>query len=261
MAFDLSSITKAKRNRAPRIILTGVQKIGKSTFAGGAPAPVFIPIIREEGIDALDVLAFPVARQFSDVIDSIGTLYSSEHEHQTVVIDSLSTLEPLVWAETCARNGNAKSIEQVNGGYGKGYIEALNCWREILDGLDALREARNMTTILISHVRVKAFNDPTADSYDQYQIDLNDKASAMFERWADCILFAGMKTVVKVEDKGFSKKKARAIAGNGNDPVLYTQKRPAHPGGGRAPYGQLPYELELSWPAFADAVTEAAKAA
>lgn len=260
MAFDLSSISRAKRDRAPRILLCGIQKIGKSTFAAGAPDAVFIPIVREEGIDALDVATFPVCKSVDDVIAAIGVLYTTDHPHKTVVIDSLSTLEPLVWAEACARNDNVKSIEKIGGGYGKGYVEALNVWREILDGLDALRNDKGLTVILISHVRVKTFNDPTADAYDQYQIDLNDKASAMFERWADCILFAGSKTIVKTEDVGFNKKKKRAVS-NGNAPVLFTQKRPAHPGGGRGVYGVLPYEIPLEWPAFEEAVAEAKAAA
>jgi len=257
MAFDLTTISRAKRDRAPRIILSGVQKIGKSTFAAGAPNPIFIPIAREEGIDALDVDAFPTAATVADVLGALASLYTEEHEYQTIVIDSLTALEPLVWAETCVRNDNAASIEKVNGGYGKGYTEALSVWRDILDGLDGLRSAKNMTAILIGHVRVKAFNDPTADSYDQYQTDLHDKTSAMFNRWADCILFAGHKTTVKSEDAGFNKKKKRAVSTNGNAPVLFTQARPAHPGGGRGVYGQLPYELPLEWQAFETAVAQA----
>jgi len=257
MAFDLTTISRAKRDRAPRIILSGVQKIGKSTFAAGAPNPIFIPIAREEGIDALDVDAFPVAKTFADVVGALASLYTDEHEYQTIVIDSLTALEPLVWAETCARNGDAGSIEKVNGGFNKGYIEALSVWREYLEPLDAIRNAKNMISLQVCHVKVKAFNDPTADSYDQYQIDLHPLASAMFARWADCILFAGHKTAVKSEDVGFNKRKKRAVSTNGNAPVLFTQARPAHPGGGRGVYGSLPYELPLEWQAFETAVSQA----
>ena len=49
MAFDLESITSEKRIRAPRIVLLGVEKIGKSTFASGSHNPIFIHTIREIG--------------------------------------------------------------------------------------------------------------------------------------------------------------------------------------------------------------------
>jgi hypothetical protein len=48
MAFNLESITCEKRLRAPRIVLLGVEKIGKSTFAAGSANPIFIPIRGEQ---------------------------------------------------------------------------------------------------------------------------------------------------------------------------------------------------------------------
>ncbi|MFZ5832268.1 MAG: ATP-binding protein [Planctomycetota bacterium] len=258
MAFDLSSITTDARLRPPRILLLGVEKIGKSSFAAGADAPIFLPIRGEEGIDDLLVPKFPTCLTLDNVMEALCTLYTTEHPHRTVVIDSASTLEPLVWADTCRRNGNAESIEKVGGGYGKGYIEALTHWRRITEALDALRADRNMASILIGHVKVKRFDDPAGDSYDQYQFDINDKAANLFYRWVDVILFCNTKVVVKKEDVGFNKHHARGIDAYGGARFLYTQKRPAHPGGGRGAYGRLPYELPLNFGSFMDAVAAAA---
>jgi len=116
-----------------------------------------------------------------------------------------------------------------------------------------------MASILIGHVKVKAFNDPTGDSYDRYWFDCNDKAVNMLFRWADSILFCNTKTHVKKEDTGFGKTKKKAVdVGNGQR-FLYTQQRPAHPGGGRGAYGKIPYELPLDWNTFVQAVTEASQ--
>lgn len=256
MAFNLESITKGKRERAPRIVLLGVEKIGKTTFACGAPNPVLLPIKGEEGADAMDVAKFPTVKNYSEVIDAISTLYSEEHDYKTIIIDSASTLEPIIHEATCKRTG-ANSIEQVHGGFGKGYTETLSEWRNITDGLDALREHRDMTSIIIGHVAVKPFNDPTADSYDSYVFDVHKGAAAALMRWSDAILFANRRVAVKKEDAGFNKTKARATGGD--DRYLYTQKRAAHPGGGRGIYGQLPYELPLSWQAYSDAIAAASK--
>ena len=255
MAFDLTTISKGATVRAPRIVLLGVEKIGKSTFASQADDAIFFPIKGEEGADALDCAKFPTAQSYEDVISGISTLYKEDHDYKTVVIDSASTLEPLVWDHVC-RKHNVDSIEKVLDGFGKGYGEALHAWQKIMDGLDALRNEKNMASILIGHVTVKTVNDPTTDAYDSYIFDVHKRASDKILRWADCILFANRRVAVKKEDTGFNKTKNRAT-GSG-ERYLYTQKRAAHPGGCRDPYGKaLPYELPLDWQAFTDAVAAA----
>ena len=261
MSFNLDSITKGSGIRPPRIILLGVEKIGKSTFASCSESPIFLPIKGEEGIDALDVLHFPTCNSLDNVLEALYSIWSGDHLYGTVVIDSASALEPLVWARTCRENSNADSIEKVNGGYGKGYTEALYRWRLVTDALDALRKDKNMASIIIGHVKVKRFDDPAGDSYDQYQFDIHDKASSLLYRWADVILFCNRKVVVKEEKLGFHKDNVRKRGIDMFDGArfLYTQKRPAHPGGGRGVFGQLPYELSLSWQAFMEAVSAASQ--
>jgi len=255
MAFDLSSIQKGVVHKAPRIVLLGVEKIGKSTFAAGADNCIFLPIKGEEGVDDLPCAKFPRAETLDDVLSAIGTLYSQEHEYETFVIDSVSALEPVVWESLCQQN-NCDSIEKVGGGYGKGYTEAANKFRQIMEGLDALR-SKGIAVILIGHVKVKRFDDPLGDSYDQYQFDVHEKVSNGLFRWADCILFANTKTVVKKEDAGFGAEKKRGIDMK-RERYLFTQKTPGHPGGGRGVYGKIPYEMPLNWESFKSAVSDAA---
>jgi hypothetical protein len=115
-----------------------------------------------------------------------------------------------------------------------------------------------MASIIIGHVKVKRFDDPAGDSYDTYMFDINEKAANLIFRWADVILFCSTKTSVKKEDVGFNKEKKRGQDVLGGR-YLFTQKRPAHPGGGRGIYGHLPYELPLDWAAFEAAVSTAAE--
>ena len=263
--LSLESISKGKAVRAPRIIVLGVEKIGKTAFSVGTRfengqiaetginSPIVISAKGEEGSDALDVAKFPVCTSYDQVMEAIGVLYAEDHKFQTAVLDSASAMEPLVWDSLCAEY-KVSSIEKIGGGYGKGYTEAVARFRSILEGLDALRARRNMASIIIGHVKVKRFDDPAGDSYDQYQFDINDKAANLLFRWADLILFCNTKTIVKKEDQGFGQEKKRGIDTTGGQRFLYTQKRPAHPGGGRGIYGQLPYELPLDWSAFEAAV-------
>jgi hypothetical protein len=269
MALSLESISKGRQIRAPRIVVLGVEKIGKTTFACGTRFekgqiaetglnnPILIPAKGEEGADALDVGQFPTCNTYDEVMEAIGVLYAEDHDYQTVVLDSASAMEPLVWGAVCAAH-QVKGIEDVGGGFGKGYVEAAAHWRMLLEGLDALRNDKNMASIIIGHVRVKRFDDPTAESFDQYQFDIHDKSANVLFRWADVILFANTKVVVQKEDAGFNKKVKRGTDITHGQRFLFTQKRPAHPGGGRGVYGQIPYELPLDWSAFEAAVAAVA---
>ena len=251
MALSLSSISVDTAVRAPRILLLGTEKIGKTTFAASAPNPIFLSIRGEQGTDGLGVSKFPTIDTFTMLMEAIGVLAQDNHKYQTVVIDSVSTLETLIWQHVCKLDGK-ETIERVLGGFHKGYGEALKYWRDMTDGLDYLREHKGMSSILIGHVKVKPFNDPLSEPYDTYIPTLNDKASAALMQWADTILFANSKvSVQKMEDVGTGR--AKQIA----ERKLFTQKRPAHPGGGRHVYGRIPYEIELSYDAFTKAVETA----
>jgi len=256
--INLQSIKQGAQLRAPRIVLLGVEKIGKSTFAAGADRPIFLPIRQEEGVDDLDVAKFPTLQNFNQVREALGTLAKEDHDFKTVVIDSASALEPIIYGDVCETE-KAASIEKVGGGYGKGYTEALSRWRELMQALDYLRESKNMASVIIGHVKVKKFDDPLNESYDQFQFDVNDKASAALFRWADFIGFANTKTFVKKESTGFGDQKGKARDSGNGQRFLFCQKSPAFPAGGRGPYGKLPADLPLDWRTFTEAVASVSK--
>lgn len=148
-----------------RTVIYGVGGVGKSTFASMAPRPIFIPT--EDGLAGIDCHRFPLATSVADVIAALAELYTEPHEYQTVVIDSLDWLQTLVYARICKERG-VESIEDIP--YGKGYVFALTPWREVLAGLDALRNERGMGVILIAHAQIERFADPRTDTYDRYPV-------------------------------------------------------------------------------------------
>lgn len=246
--FNLKSISKTKRTRAPKIVIAGPGKIGKTTFASMAPNSV--GILTEDGCDAVDANAFPLCQSMDDVYQAIGTLLNEEHDFQTVFIDSLDWLEPLLQQHVC-RNNNWASIEQP--GFGKGYIAAAEEWRNLLSGLEALRAEKNMGVILIAHDKIKAFQSPLHDGYDQYVLKLNDRASAIVSEWADVIGWASYKVLTKTSDGGgFNQKETRAIATG--ERILHLEPHPAHMGGNRFGLKNIP----LDWNLFAEAMAGAA---
>ena len=247
MAIDLKSLQKGKRHRPPRLVIYGEHGMGKSTYASQAPTPVFIQT--EDGLGNIDATSFPLANKYQDVLDAIAVLFTEDHEFQTVVIDSLDWLENLIWKHVAQEHG-LESIEGI--GFGKGYVFAADRFREILAGLNALRDQKGMAVILTAHSQVKRFDDPASEPYDRYSMKLHAKAAAVVQEWADAIGFVAQEMIVKKEDVGFKKKVARGVAVGGH--VLHLKRTPAYDAKNRY---SLPDTLPLDWGAFADALTEA----
>lgn len=244
--FDLNSISRTRRLEAPKILLAGEPKIGKSTFA--ACAPNAIGILTEDGLAGVDAKAFPLAQSLSDVYTAIGTLLSEPHDFQTVFIDSLDWLEPLVHQHVAKANG-WKDIEAP--GYGKGYLAAASEWKNLLDGLEALRRERGMGVVLICHVKQKRIESPTHEGYDAWVLKLHDRAAALVSEWADIVGFAAHRIAIKTTEAGFGQKenKAKSLG----ERVLHMDPHPAYPSGSR--FGL--HDCPLSWSAFADQLTQA----
>ena len=178
----------------------GVQGVGKSTFAAGAPKPIFIQT--EDGLGQIDCAKFPMAEKFEDVMQALNELASAKHEYQTVVVDSLDWLERMIWKVVCdSYSKKVESIEDI--GYAKGYVFALTHWHRFLGGLYSLRNTRNMTIILLAHSKIERFEDPEREPYDRYAPRLHGKAASLVQEWCDEVLFASYKVFIKTDEEGF----------------------------------------------------------
>lgn len=242
--------------KPPRLMVYGPQKIGKSTFAASAPNPIFIQI--EDGLDGLtdpetgrpiEIPHFPQAKSLADVKAAVKALLTEEHNFQTLALDSLDWLEPLIEQQACADN-NWASIETP--GYGKGYKEALTHWRAFFDAMNALRDQRGMAVILIAHSEVKRYDNPMTASYDRHQPKLYKGAGALVQEWADVIGFANWETAVIEEKTTFNATQKKA-KGSGRR-LLYLEDRPAFMAGSRF---RLPPEVPFNWGSFVQAFTAA----
>jgi hypothetical protein len=247
MAINLKSLRKGSVARPPRIILYGTHGVGKSSFAAQADKPVFIQT--EEGLDALDVTAFPLARSYDEVMEAIGSLYSEDHDFGTVVLDSADWMEQLIFKQV-AINHKINNIEDM--GYGKGYTFAVDLWRNVMEGFDLLRNEKNMQVIFLAHTQIKRYDDPLVDSYDRYMLDLHKGGAAIISEWCDLLMFANYRVNTVKSDVGFNQKKTRAVGAG--ERVLHTQERPGWVAKSR---WALPESMELNYETFA---TELAKA-
>jgi GTPase SAR1 family protein len=234
----LDKVVTGKIRKPRRILCYGTKGIGKSTFAANAPDPIFIPT--EEGANDLAVAKFPVATEYGQVIEYINDLYKGDHGFKTAVIDTADWLERLLWSRMCV-DCRVQHIEQVDGGYGKGYTRALLYWRDILSGLDALRDHRGMTIILLAHSKIEKFDGPNNDAYDRYAPRIDKRASDLLQEWCDEILFA----TYEVFTKQSGLKGSKGIGTGAR--YLCTTERPSHIAKNRL---GLPDQMSFEWKAY-----------
>jgi hypothetical protein len=241
--MKLTNLVVGKQKAPRRIVLAGVEGIGKSTFAAAAPKPIFLGI--EDGTAQLDVSRFPSPETFQDVLDAVAELISTEHDFRTLVVDTIDWLEPLIWQHCCRRDSKA-NIEAY--GFGKGFQVAQVEWQRLLKGIEQLRREKRMEVIFLAHTHQKTFKNPSGEDFDRYEMKLNTKAAGLVKEWCDILLFAAYETfAVKAEQalkaKGFSTG-ARYI---------YTERTAAYDAKNRH---SLPPQLPLDWQAFDDACRE-----
>lgn len=240
--MTLQSVKRGGERRPDRIVCVGTEGVGKTTFAAEAPGVVFI--CAEDGIPTMmaDTPRFPEPKGFADVREAIRTLINEDHTYQTLVIDTLDWLEPMIWKDLCATNGWA-DIESP--GYGKGYTAATEKWRTLLADLDTLRSRKGMEIILLAHAAIKPFKNPAGDDYDRYECKLHKGASALVKEWADSVLFAVHEEFAKTE-KG---KVTRKGVSTGRR-VIHTERTAAWDAKNR---WALPPELPLNYADYAAA--------
>jgi len=233
-------IEKTKLTKPPRMVIYGQHGIGKSTFAAHAPQVVFIQT--EDGLDALGVDAFPLARSFEEVVSALTYLATQQHNFRSVAIDSLDWLEKLIFRHVC-EVAKVSDIAQLP--YGRGYVAAENLWKEVLDLLTTLRESKKMYVILLAHAQIQKFEDPERENYDRYNLDLQKKGAGLVCEFADIIGYCSYKISTVSKDSGFGQTVTKAKTTG--ERVLNLEERPAFTAKNRY---RLPAQIPLSWPAL-----------
>ena len=207
-----TGIIKGKKKK---VVIYGVEGVGKSTLAAKFPDPLFIDT--EGGTANLNVKRFEEKPTSYEMMKSYIDYVRTNKAAETLVIDTLDWAEQLL-IEHVLNTHKKKSIEEF--GYGSGYVLAADMMREFLKLLQGLVDDGICNVVLLCHAQIRKVELPDeSGSFDRYELKLGKKTasqtSPLVKEWADMILFCNYDTTVIQTKDGKNKAK-------GNARVMYT---------------------------------------
>ncbi len=218
-----SLLSKAKSGVQQQTLMTiiyGVQGIGKTTFASKYPKPLFIDL--ENGSFGLDVqrITKDEITSIDEVYALVDSLITDKQTYKTLVIDSITSLQPYIYMKVSGETAVGKYIEDVE--YAKNHKKAVEEVTRFVKKLQQLKDS-GMNVVVLGHSKVKQFNDPSTEKpYDRFIIDcLYEDFGGVFSKYADNVFFGKYETE-KVGENGKHKSKYNATGKR----ILQTEWRP-----------------------------------
>jgi len=240
--FDKTKIKVGATPTAPRIVLIGVEGVGKTTAGAQCERPIFLTAedgLVGKGFDGVEHYTPP---NWEAALEFLSWVRDADHGFKSLIIDTIDWLEPLLVTYICTRD-KKKDIEDY--GYGKGYTIAADEFRRALAIIDGIHK-KGILVMINAHCQVKAFNNPVGDNYDRYELKCSKHIAGMVKEWSDAVLFANYQTFA-VKDKGSSK--AKGVGGQVR--IVSTQYSAAWDAKNR--YG-LPAEMPFDMPTILEAI-------
>lgn len=237
------NITSGKIAREQKVVLYGLEGIGKTTLAAQFPDPLFIDT--ENGTSHLDVKRItPAPIDWKTLTGYVVEVSETPGICKTLVIDTADWAERLCVEYVLTRH-RVSGIEDF--GYGKGYTYVKEEFTRLLDALSTV-VARGINVVVTAHSQIKKFEQPDEmGAYDRFELKLSRQASPLLKEWADMVLFLNYKTIIVQPD---AKTGGHAKA-QGGKRVMYTTHTPAWDAKNR--FG-LPEELPMEYASIAHCI-------
>lgn len=235
------NITTGKVPKAQKVVLYGVEGIGKSTFASQFPDPLFIDT--EDSTLHMDVKRFDKPTSWTMLIQQVDYVKQNK-PCQTLVIDTMDWAEDLCKRHLMATNGWSAIDSE---GYGKKFVALAEQMGSLLNKLSEVIDL-GINVVVTAHAMLRKKEEPDEmGAFDRYELKLEKKTAPLVKEWADMVLFANYKTTVITDSKTNSKK------ATGGQRMMYTTHRPAWDAKNRIGLAdELPFDYSQIVQAFSE---------
>ena len=232
-------ISRGKIQTGERVVLYGVEGIGKSTFASHFPNPLFIDT--EGSTNELDVARLPMPTSWEMLKTEVDFVATNPGICSTLVIDTADWAERLCVKAICDAN-KKPGIEAF--GYGKGYTYLAEEFGKLLNRLRDISDS-GVNILLTAHATMRKVEQPEqTGAYDHWELKMEKKTAPMVKEWATMLLFANYRVMVITDDNGNAKAR-------GGDRVLYTSHHASWDAKNRKGFPDM---LPFSYDSIADAI-------
>lgn len=194
--FSLDSILEGPPLEAPLIAIHGEAGVGKTTFAAGAPSPIFVPF--EKGVGMNKAPTFPLVKSFEDLKKVLTSLKGDGGKYKTVVFDTLTSLQDLLEDYTCRSEGKASMADF---DFGKGHVKVGALWTWLFKEFETLRSL-GKAIILIAHSQTSVIDPPNGTAYTRFDFKLDKRGAGLLAEKVDLIGFAYISQIIDKQKEG-----------------------------------------------------------
>lgn len=200
--MSIMSTISRPQDRPIICTISGDAGTGKTSFAATFPKSIWIRA--EDGLASIPAQrrpdAFPLIKNGNDVWEQIMALLQEEHSYQTLVIDSVTSLERIFIQDILDSDPKAKSINTALGGYGAGKNALAGKHQRLRKGAGLLNERKNMNVVFIAHADVETMRLPDADDYQRYSLRMMDTSLPPYVDDVDLVGFIKIATIIRGEE-------------------------------------------------------------
>ena len=239
------NIISGRVQRPQKVVLYGVEGIGKTSLSAQTPDPLFIDT--EGGTAHLDVRRLQKPETWEELISLIREVAATPDVCRTLVLDTAD------WAEQMAIDFICQKYRQPgleSFGYGKGYTFLSEEFSRLLATCDeVIASGKHM--VITAHAKQRRVELPDeTGGFDVWGLKLSKQSAPLLKEWPDALLFLNYKTLVVATDSNTHK-------AQGGKRVIYTNHRPVFDAKNRH---NLPDEMELCYASIAPIFGDAAPA-
>lgn len=209
----MSFLSKARKpsDRAPQppmLAIVGSPGTGKTSLGGMFPGaivvqaedgsavfetwdaevqPTILPRLPKAAKDEVGNMQRSTREGLLSLMDE---LLSTDHGFQTLVVDSITSLDKLYCHEIALRDDVA-TVADASGGFHKGYTEVGNWHAEFVYKCEQLRAVKKMAVVFLVHTGIKKIRnrpDAAAD-YSVYSMDMDNQSMSIYTSQCDAVLY------------------------------------------------------------------------